>query len=143
MTRPCLHCGAPSPGLQCERCRTGGERTDAKRTRKTKRAKRTTAPDPFPAYCAAVGLPAPVPEHRFCERRWRLDYAWPEHKVALEVEGGVWTRGRHTRGQGYTNDMKKYNRAALEGWTLIRRTPDQLLTGETLDMVRAAVERAA
>ena len=36
------------------------------------------------------------------ERRWRFDYAWPALKVALEIHGGVFTNGRHTRGKGFT-----------------------------------------
>ena len=46
-----------------------------------------------------LNLPAPVPEFRFHpERKWRFDFAWPEHKIAVEQEGGVWIQGRHTRG---------------------------------------------
>ena len=55
----------------------------------------------FERLLRSVGLPAPVREHRFHQvRRLRFDYAWIEHKVALEVEGGLWTGGRLTRGSG-------------------------------------------
>lgn len=111
-----------------------------KRTRK-RRGKATEAPDPFPAYCTAYGLPEPVAEYRFNPaRRWRFDYAWPQERVALEVEGGVWTDGRHVRGAGYLADVEKYNAAALDGWTLLRTTPAQLLTATTLNMLRQAIK---
>lgn len=84
----------------------------------------------------ACGLPVPVCEHRFAPpRRWRFDYAWPELLVALEVEGGIWTGGRHTRGAGFLNDINKYNRAALLGWTVVRCTPKTLLAQETIAMM--------
>lgn len=72
-------------------------------------------------------LPEPVREHRFhLIRKWRFDFAWPDQKVALECEGGVWTRGRHTRGKGFNSDCEKYNAAVLEGWKVLRYTPDQI-----------------
>lgn len=81
-------------------------------------------------------------EYRFnLERKWRFDYAIPDHMIAVEVEGGVWTGGRHTRGAGFVADMEKYNSAAALGWTLIRRTPDQLLTEETLGLIRAIIDQ--
>ena len=46
-------------------------------------------------------------------RKWRFDYAIPDHKIALEVEGGVWTGGRHTSSVGFMKDMEKYNTATL------------------------------
>lgn len=80
--------------------------------------------DWFPAACRAAGLPEPVAEFRFHpERRWRLDWAWPDWRLALEIEGGVWTGGRHTRGRGFLGDMEKYNALALAGWRLVRCTP--------------------
>mgnify|MGYP000273483790 CR=1 FL=1 len=86
------------------------------------------------------GLPCPEPEHRFHDtRKWRIDYAWEEEKVALEVEGGVWTRGRHTRGSGFLKDVEKYNEVALHGFVLIRTVPDDLLTEDTLDLVERAI----
>jgi very-short-patch-repair endonuclease len=55
-------------------------------------------------------------------RQWALDFAWPEELVAVEIEGGVFTRGRHSRGAGMTTDATKYNHAALDGWLLLRYT---------------------
>jgi very-short-patch-repair endonuclease len=60
-------------------------------------------------------------EYRFHKpRRWKFDVAWPDCRVAVELEGGIWTRGRHTRGKGYRRDMEKYNAASMDGWTVLR-----------------------
>lgn len=85
-------------------------------------------------------LPAPVPEFRFHRgRQWRFDFAWPDHfRIALEVEGGTWSGGRHTRGQGYEDDCEKYNTAAIEGWLLIRATTDMVESGVALHDLRRA-----
>ena len=80
----------------------------------------------------AHGFDLPVQE--FCPklvhddkvRKWRFDIAWPEYKIAVEVEGGVYTSGRHTRGVGYEMDLRKYNAAALCGWLVFRATPQML-----------------
>jgi very-short-patch-repair endonuclease len=58
----------------------------------------------------------PEPEHdvRFHPvRGWRFDFVWQSVKVAVEIEGAVYARGRHTRGSGYEKDCEKYN-AALD-----------------------------
>lgn len=79
-------------------------------------------------------------EYQFhATRKWRFDYALPEHRIAIEVEGGVWTQGRHTRPRGFLGDMDKYNAAATDGWRVLRVTPDTLLSLKTLEMIRAAV----
>lgn len=84
-----------------------------------------------------------VKEHRFHPvRRFRFDYAILEHKIAIEQEGGIWTNGRHVRGAGYKRDMEKYSLAAVEGWIVIRRTPQELATMETLDLIRRAIQTA-
>lgn len=86
------------------------------------------------------GLPCPEPEHMFHDsRKWRIDYAWPDDKVALEVEGGVWTRGGHTRGSGFMKDVEKYNEVALHGFVLIRTVPDDLFKEHTLDLIERAI----
>lgn len=72
-------------------------------------------------------------------RRWRFDYAIPEHRIALEVEGGVWTGGRHTRPQGFLGDIEKYNTATLMGWRVFRTTPDDLLRTATMNLLKSAI----
>ena len=89
------------------------------------------------------GLPMPELEHKFDEhRRWRFDYAWPAQRVALEVEGGAWTGGRHTRGAGFLADIEKYNAANLAGWHVYRCTPEQAQNGEIMDTLRQALGAA-
>ena len=95
----------------------------------------------FALWCEAHGLPSPMHEYRFHEtRQWRFDHAWPEHMVALEVEGGAFKQGRHVRGKGFLDDMAKYNAAALSGWMLLRTVPRQLTSAATLDMLVEALE---
>lgn len=87
-------------------------------------------------------LPAPEVEYRFApDRKWRCDYAWPDCKVALEVEGGVWTGGRHTRGSGFVKDMEKYNRAALMGWRVVKCVPSDLMKPATVAMLRGMLAK--
>ncbi len=97
----------------------------------------------FPRLCRAAGLPAPVQEYLFHPvRKWRFDLAWPAHRVALEIEGGVWTRGSHVRGPRFLSDMEKYNEAGLAGWLVLRCTPDTLVSSIPM-LRRALAERAA
>jgi very-short-patch-repair endonuclease len=81
-----------------------------------------------------------VKEYKFHPvRKWRFDYAVPAHKIAIEVEGGAWTHGRHTRPQGFINDIEKYNAATLLGWRIFRTTPDDLYKTKTLTLIKQAV----
>ncbi len=99
----------------------------------------------FAALLRANGLPTPMTELRFASpRRWRFDYAFQHaafgnRQVAVEVEGGAFTRGRHTRGKGFIADMEKYNEAALRGWIVLRVTPQQLCTLETVALIKRAL----
>lgn len=87
-----------------------------------------------------AGLPDFVAELEFHPtRKWRLDYAWPQRRVALEVHGGVFTRGRHTRGAGFTGDREKMNEAACHGWIVIEVSTEQLKDGVARDWVERAL----
>lgn len=97
----------------------------------------------FTALCAQCGLPNPVPEYQFCPgRKWRIDYYFQsgEKKVALEVEGGVHTNGRHVRAAGFLADMEKYNALAAHNIFLIRTVPSDLLTMKTVRLVQAVLD---
>lgn len=62
------------------------------------------------------------------DRRWRFDFLLlpADLKIAVEVEGGVFSGGRHTRGKGFTQDIIKYNEAMLMGYSVLRVTTAQI-----------------
>lgn len=117
------------------RVRKGAMSADVKRVMaKAKAAARERA---FLANLAALGVYVPVPEFRFHPaRKWRFDYAWLMSKLALEVDGAIWTNGRHSRGSGVVKEHEKFNAAALLGWRILRVTPDQLTDPATARLVR-------
>lgn len=62
-------------------------------------------------------------EYRFTQKRkWRFDWAVPEIKLAVEYEGLMAKKSRHTTAKGYTGDTEKYNTAQSEGWRVLRYT---------------------
>lgn len=88
----------------------------------------------------AMGLALPEKEYRFHEtRRWRFDFAYPEYQLAVEVEGGTWAGGRHTRGSGYEKDCEKYNEAALRGWSVLRFTGSMIKSGKAVETLKEAL----
>lgn len=89
----------------------------------------------------ALKLPMPVEEFKFHpERKWRFDFAYPDLKIAIEVEGGTWSGGRHTRGSGYEKDCEKYNTACLLGWSVLRFTSSMIKRGEAINTIEKALK---
>ena len=79
-------------------------------------------------------------EYRFHpERRWRFDFAHPGARLAVEIEGGAFSGGRHTRGSGFRADLEKYNAAVLEGWRVLRFLPEQVNNGLAIMLVNQAL----
>jgi very-short-patch-repair endonuclease len=72
-------------------------------------------------------------------RRWRFDAAFPERKIAIEIDGGAFIGGRHTRGTGFRKDCEKLNAAALLGWRVFRFLPEQV-GGEMVNVIAEALE---
>jgi very-short-patch-repair endonuclease len=114
-----------------------------------------------------LGIPEPVHNHRFHPvRRWKIDYAWPDQKLAVEIEGGHRSRpvvchhcntqvmqrskagkmvpvkigGAHTSTR-YTGDLEKYNTLAMMGWVLLRYLPGKENYSEICDTYRAIISR--
>lgn len=68
-------------------------------------------------------------------RKWRFDFAHLATKLAIEVEGGTWTGGGHSRGSGQTKDREKHNAAEILGWTILRFSPKELESKYFVDTV--------
>ena len=76
-------------------------------------------------------------EYRFLpDRRFRFDFAWPSHKIAVEIEGGTYAGGRHVTGPGFAKDCEKYNLATLNGWSVYRFTTQMVKDGFAIDFMR-------
>ena len=91
-----------------------------------------------------VGVPEPVREYRFHpDHQWRFDFAWPDRLIAVEVEGGTWATGRHSRGTGFELDCIKYAEAAIMGWRVVRVTSDMVEDGRAIAIVERLVPKGA
>ena len=105
---------------------------------------RVLQPSKYPFFEAMLikhGLSGFVREFQFCpSRRWRADYAWPGHGLLVEIDGGVWTGGRHTTGRGHRTDCEKTNLAQLMGWKVLRFSTDMIREGVHMDVLAKALE---
>jgi hypothetical protein len=82
---------------------------------------------PLVGLCRAAGLPEPVPEYRWHPvRKYRADYALPLHRVLIEIDGGLFINGGHSRGKARLHDMAKDRAATLLGWRTMRYAPTEL-----------------
>jgi hypothetical protein len=92
----------------------------------------------FDALWALLGGPALEREYRFHpERKWRFDYAAPHAMIAIELNGGVWSGGRHVRGAGYLRDREKINAAQLLGWKVIELGTGQVTAANLEPIIEA------
>lgn len=83
-------------------------------------------------------LPPPVSQYRFHDtRKWRFDFAWPEWKLAVEIQGGTWSKGGHNTGYGITADYEKLRVAQRLGWKVLPYS-----TQDCKDMVQVVTEVA-
>ena len=81
-------------------------------------------------------LPIPIREFKFHpKRKWKSDFVWTEQKLIVEVEGGIFSNGRHTRGIGFQNDCEKYNSATCLGYRVIRVTAEHIRSGQALKWI--------
>lgn len=75
--------------------------------------------------------------------KWAFDFAWPEHRIAVEIEGVTVVRagkmfligGRHGTIDGFKEDAEKYAWAAVKGWRLLRFEQSQVKAGLAIDML--------
>lgn len=72
-------------------------------------------------------------------RKWRADFHLKDKKILVEVEGGIWSNGRHTRGKGYLADLDKYNAATMMGYQVIRFSTEQVKSGSAIEQIEKMV----
>lgn len=97
----------------------------------------------FAVQVRALRLPVPVRElSPVAGRRWRVDFAWPAFRLIVEIEGGVWSGGRHVRPVGFAGDCEKYNALALSGWMVLRFPGDQVESGVAVRLAAQAIAKA-
>lgn len=72
-------------------------------------------------------------------RKWRADFHIEGTKLLVEVEGGIWSGGRHTRGKGYLGDMDKYNAATAMGYQVFRFSTEQVISGFAIKQIEELV----
>lgn len=67
-------------------------------------------------------------EVRFCETRHRLDFV-VEGKLAVEIQGGTYIQGGHSRGKAQANDARKNYLALKAGYRILYLTTDHIKSG--------------
>ena len=100
----------------------------------------------FPSLCELHGLPRPQPEYPFAKgigRRWRMDFCWVAEKLFLEVQGSIFTQGRHTRGASLLKEFEKLNAASAMGYRPLFCTPKDVNSGAVIETIRRALEVAS
>lgn len=87
----------------------------------------------FLTYWRQFGTRAkPIQQFKFCpSRKWRADFCFRRRMVIVELDGGIYTRGRHTRPGGYVKDAEKLNAAVALGYAVLR-IPGPLLSNDPL-----------
>lgn len=90
-------------------------------------AKKSKYEELFVGQYKNTALPILEREHRFHpKRKWRFDFSIVDLKIGIEIEGGIWMKGSHTRMHGYQDDCNKYNEAQALGWKVFRFTSDDI-----------------
>ena len=101
------------------------------------RHKGTQPEEQLASMLAILGM-RPEREYRFHPtRRWRFDFAFPDAKLGVEVDGGQWIPGggRHNRAGGFQKDLEKMNAAVELGWRVLRFTPDMVVVGTAANTI--------
>ena len=98
------------------------------------------APELFNELCIEHDIHPPEHEYRFHpSRKWRMDYAFVWARVFLEVQGALFTGGRHTRGAALLKEYEKINAATCLGWRPLFCTPQQVEDGSIFPVIREAI----
>ena len=86
-------------------------------------------------------LPEPEREYKALkDRQFPWDLAWPEHRLLVEIQGGIYQRGAHSRGAGIERDMEKLNLATLAGYRSLQFSRGMIEDGTAVEVISRALE---
>lgn len=89
----------------------------------------------------ALELPEPIREYQAIKgRKFRFDFAWLEHRLLVEVNGGTYTKGAHSTGQGIARDYEKIRLGQDCGWKVYPFDGKAIKSGEAVEIIRQALE---
>jgi len=91
----------------------------------------------FLFWCKALKLPIPARNLRFHPiRKFEIDFAWPEQKIGVEINGAVFSGGGHARPLGIIRDYQKSNLLVQSGWRVLRFIPSEIISGKAMREVQ-------
>lgn len=67
-------------------------------------------------------------------RKWRADFR--VGTLLIEVEGGIFSGGRHVRGKGFISDCEKYAEAMLLGYRVLRIPGPWVRSGKGIEYIQ-------
>ena len=75
-------------------------------------------------------------------RRYSFDFAFIAARILVEVQGGVWSRGKsgHKSGRGIEDDTEKLNLAVIEGYRVLQVTGKQIKDGRAVNWILEALK---
>lgn len=87
-----------------------------------------------------AGLPLGEGQYRFVTGRlYRFDRAWPDQMCAVEIQGGLWVNGAHSRGSGVERDCLKLSIAAALGWRCLPISKAMIESGQAIELIAQAL----
>lgn len=107
--------------------------------REQSKSKRTELEDMLAQQMRAVGIEYRREVTFWPGRRWRFDFTVDRAWLAIEVQGGIWTGGGHSRGSGQLRDAEKAAHAAIAGWRLMPVTGNHIKSGEAIRWIQQSI----
>lgn len=98
----------------------------------------------FAFQCKALRLPEPIEQYQFAPpRRFKADFAWPQYRLLVEVQGGIWRRGggAHSHPLDLERDIERTQHMALLGWWFLPVTTDEVRSGHAVEVTQRVLHR--
>lgn len=94
-----------------------------------------------------AGVPPALEQQTLIDgRKFTVDFFWPEHGLAVEVQGGIWEgdrddarRGKHLRASGYETDAEKMALLVGLGYRVMYVTTKMMSKGTAVGYIKKAL----